>query len=353
MFHISRKLYLEYDFMFAPTYPSLLVSERWATSPMADDTDLDGDVVPSLDVLLTEKFDGKLEKFWEYVLNKDDKFIVYIEPETMIRLQVQYWKSIFERPPTPEDIHFLYTTYVESVRLMAYFKIHGHWDPRHDDWVRTNVLSEVEQLSLEEITEIYEEMPFSPAIAHVDKRSLSIEYLMMDFFADRKTPYKEELLRRVKAMSWDNWMDELEHLKYEILSGTINVDRLDPNIDTSVGNVEEQLKKSDLLSWTVDPMFNEDVEYIRAAYDYKIFYPCWYGVASIWGEGFEDMSELNELINNDRYEELLMKDVERGFACAYTRTRFLNKANQTLAAWCYDRVRNGKSKELAKFKLPR
>lgn len=353
MFHINRKVYFEYDYKYTPLYPNLIASERWAEHTMIQSNPEAPAVVPTFEVLLKDEFDNSMEKFWAFLLGKEDKFVVYLEPEVMVRLQIQYWKSIFARRPTPEALHFLHTTYVESVRLLAYFKIQGQWDPRNNTWVRANALSELEFLSLEEITEISNELPFSPTIAGMDRRDLGIEYLMMDFFADKTSPYKEELLRRIKVLTWDNWLDELEHLKYEILSGTIDAAKLDPTIDTTVGNVEKQLANSDILAWTVDPMFNEDIEYIRSAYDHKIFVPCWQRLADQWGIPYDDMDELNELINTDQYEQLLMRDVDRDYGCSYTRTRFMNKANQTLATWCYDRVRKGKTADLLKFKLKR
>jgi len=187
----------------------------------------------------------------------------------------------------------------------------------------------------------------------MDKSTVGIEYLLADYFADKLSPYSETLMERVKYLTWDNWLDELEHLKYELLSGTIDIGKLDPTLNITVGNVESELAKSNILSWTVDPLFNEDIDYIRQTYDHTIFNPCWTLLADQWGIPYDDMDELNAMINNDEYENLLLRDINRNYGSSYTRTRFMNKANQTLATWVYDRVREDQIKDLHKFKLKR
>jgi hypothetical protein len=205
---------------------------------------------------------------------------------------------------------------------------------------------------LDEIRVLYDRNPPSKVLSAINPNKISFEYLLMDYFArGKKSKYRPEFVRRLKAMTWDNWIDELEHLKYEILSGTLDAGKLDPEIDVSVGNIEDALAKSSFLSWTVDPFFKEDPDYIRQTYDHRIFVPCWQRLADAWDLGYDDMEELNELINQDAYEELLMRDIDRGYGSSYTRTRFMDKANQVLSTWCYEMVRTGDIAALTPFKL--
>jgi hypothetical protein len=267
-------------------------------------------------------------------------------------LQIEYWKSIFE-DLSVDDAHFLHTSYVESRRLVAYNNIIGQWDRTSNTWSRANILSEVDFIDKDSFVELYNSIERSPVLTAMDKTSIGVEYLLADYFGDNETPYKSALFDRIKFLTWDNWIDELEHLKYEILSGTIDAGKLDPTINTTVGNVEEELAKSEMLSWTVDPLFREDVDYIRSAYDPAIFVPCWAKLAEVWGHDYDDMEELNTLINADDYEALLERDIARNYGCSYTSTRFMNKANQSFATWVYECVRKGKTSDLSTFRIKR
>ena len=305
----------------------------------------------NFEALINDNYDGDVENFWIDLVGKTSKLIVYLDSDTITNLQIQYWKSIFAVEPTPEDIHFLHNSYVESARLAAYNNIVGNWDATGDTWTQKSILNTVHFKTLEEITVLCEANKASPALQGMDISTVGIEYLLADYFADNTSKYKSVLLDRVKFLTWDNWLDELEHLKYEILSGTIDAGKLDPAISTTVGNTEAELAKSSILSWTVDPLFNEDIDYIRATYDHTIFVPCWQRLADQWGVPYDDMDELNDMINADDYEGLLLRDIDRNYGSSYTRTRFMNKANQVLATWVYDRVRKELTEDLVKFKL--
>ena len=354
MFHLFNKVYLEYDFKFEQTYPYIVASERWTTHPMIVTKSEAKFLAPSFEELLTKNFNSDMEKFWEYLYKHDEKLIIYVDVNTFNKLIITYWKSIFDKIPLNGDLHFLHKTYIESVRLMNYYGVIGQWDISQTKSVRSNIFNEINFLDQVHIDTISNGVKISNFLRNeVSKRKISFEYLLMDYFADKATPYKDELLDRVKFLTWDNWLDELEHLKYEILSGNIDAKKIDPTINTKVGNVEEELKKSDILKWTVDPQFGKDANYIRINYDYKIFDQCWTKWADAWGVPYDDMDELNEMINTDQYENLLMRDINRGFGSSYTRTRFMTKANQVLTTWAYDLIRNNQTGELSKFKLKR
>jgi hypothetical protein len=345
MFHLTNKSYLEYDFKFTLQYPYAVASDRWSEHPLVDVNHEAAKQEPSFPELLENEYENDLEK-------KTHKFVLYVDPDTFLNLQIQYWKSLY-KGISLEDTYFLYKTYVESVRLNSYIFMESQWEPASMAWSKENILSEVKLVDFTKFKLMFNKVESVKAIENMDKRRVSFEYLLIDYFADENSPYRLELLDRVKKLTWDNWLDELEHLKYEILSGALDAHKLDPNIETNVGSIEEGLSKSDILSWTVDPLFNENVDYIRQTYDHRIFVPCWQRLADQWGVGYDDMDELNELINSDNYEELLRRDIARGYGCSYTRTRFMNKANQVLATWCYERVRQGDIPILKRFSLTR
>ena len=352
MFHIAKKVYLEYDYAFENRQDFILSSSRWSERFMLSVNGVaDPTRVPTFSELLQENFNNKIEDFWKFLLNKNNKFVVYVDSETLTSLQIQYWRSIFENI-TPESVHILHTSWVESKRLHGYFEKIGSWT-KENKWSRANALTDLKFLTLDEIKVLYQNNPPIDALKNIDKSKVSFEYLLADYLADNSTPYKNELFNRVKILTWENWLDELEHLKYEILSGTIDAGQLDPSINVGVGKIESELAKSNILKWTVDPAFGQDIDYIRSTYNYEIFNPCWIKLAEIWDVEYDDMSELNRLVNTDKYEELLMRDINRKYGCSYTRTRFMNKCNQVFATWCYDRKRSNKTNDLSNFKLKR
>lgn len=350
MFHIANKIYLEYDFKFMQgNYSYMIASERLCSHPMVITPTECQYQVPLFGALLENDFDGDYNKFWTMLLSKHHKFVAYLTPDDLLKLQLQYWKSIFEDSLTAEQAYLLYQTWVESERIVSYTY----------SWTVTPTSSrsvahrELSMMSLEEFTVEFDEADTPPVLLTLDKTLCGIEYLLADYFADGDTPNKPALIERVKELTWDNWLDELGHLRYEILSGAVDAWRIDPTIETPIGEIETALAGSDLLSWTVDPNFGEDVEYIRENYDYTVFNPCWTKLADAWGIPYDDMDELNEMINTDQYEELIMRDVNRNYGCSYTRTRYMDKCNQVFATFAYDCVRKDETNKLNPYKLRR
>lgn len=351
MFHIANKIYLEYDHKFHQQYPYIVASNRWSTHPITVSKSQLVSQVTSFDELIAEKYDNSIENFWTALLEEDRKIVVFVDPETMVKLQFQYWKSIFKDNVTAEDLHKLHASWIESNRLVGYYSLVGQWDPGTSSWTKPNALTELPLPTLEQSTAIFNSTSSSAVLEAMDKTSVSIEYLIADFFHNSATSYKSELLNRLRALTWDNWFDELEHLKYEIISGNIDAGKLDTTLNITIGNIESELAKSNLLSWTVDPSFTNNINYIRENYDPQVFVNCYIKLAEVWEHQYDDMVELSTLINTDQYEELLNRDIARNYGCSYTRTRFFSKANHVFATWCYDLKRKGLTSQLAPFSL--
>jgi len=67
--------------------------------------------------------------------------------------------------------------------------------------------------------------------------------------------------------------------------------------------------------------------------------------------GEEKMDDLNELVNNDEYEKLLWRDIDRGFGCTYTGEMFKEKSNHVFATYCYNIARSNDTSALASYRL--
>lgn len=351
MFHIANKIYLEYDYKFHQQYPYIVASNRWNKHPMTVSKSELVSQVNSFEDLLENNYNNDIENFWKDLLSRDNKLLVFIDPNTMAKLQFQYWKSIFSDSITAADLHKLYTSWIESIRLSSYYSLVGKWDAGTNSWTKSNAFNELPLPTLAESTALFNTTNASDSLKSMNKSLVSIEYLIAEFFYDNNSKYKTELLNRIKYLTWDNWLDELEHLKYEILSGNIDAGKLDTSLNITIGNIESELSKSDLLKWTVDPAFINNAQYIRENYDPETFVNCYVKLAEVWDHGYGDMSELSRLINADKYEELLNRDVNINYGCSYTRTQFFEKANHVFATWCYDLKRKGQTSQLAPFTL--
>jgi len=351
MFHIANRVYLEYDYKFHQQYPYIVASSRWKDHPITISKSELIAQVPSFQELLSERYNNNIETFWSSLLSETRKLIVFVDPETMAKLQFQYWKSIFKDDIKAEDLHKLHASWIESNRLSSYYSLIGSWDRGTNSWSKSNAFTELAIPTLADSTKLFNETVASNTIKSMNKSSISFEYLMAEFFHNNASNYKQELLKRIEFLTWDNWLDELEHLKYEIISGNIDAGKLDTSLRMSIGNIESELAKSDLLKWTVDPAFTNDAEYIKANYDPQIFVNCYIKLAEVWQHDYDDMSQLSRLINEKQYEELLNRDVNRNYGCSYTRTRFFAKSNHVFATWCYDLKRKGQTSQLAPFVL--
>jgi hypothetical protein len=300
---------------------------------------------PTFDDLINEVFGGNKEEFWKDLIARHKKVIMYIKPEQLFALQVEYLKSIFKYAEC-SDLYKVHVSFIESIRLRSYFV------NRKSDIRKTVILNSIVPLSYEKFEELYNSTVVSKVLQRIDKTLLSFEYLLADYVFNKNTKYKPALLAKVQVIAWDNWFDELEQLRYEILFGSLDLNQLDPNIKLGIGTIEEVLAQSDSLKWTVDKNFAYNRKYIKTNYDYKTFDPLWDKIYSLYGSSeSEDMSKTNELINKDMYEELLTLDINRGFGCIYTGEMFKEKSNHVFATYCYTIARLEDKSQLSAFRL--
>lgn len=351
MFHLFKTVYLEYDYKFDGLgYNFIMASPLVGAGiglPMGgpEEDNILYPVVNSFQDLLDKKFNGKIEKFWEKLYTHDNKLICYLLPEDFNRLQIQYWKSIFKNSDI-NDIYFLHKTWIESVRLRSYINTTAIDYRNYETRQKLNILS------FDEFKTIYDSVPVSNYLINgIDISKVSFEYLLADFlYNGSSSAIKNELLNRVKLISLENWRDELEQLKLEIMFGFLDIDQVDKTLNLEVGNVENQLKNSSKLKWMCDEKFSTDIQYIKANYNYLDLVDQWKRIYEIWG-GNEDMKEISDLIMAEKWEELLDRDIKRNFGCLYTFELFREKSNQIFATYCYKMKRQDKTNVLAGFKL--
>lgn len=347
MFHLFKRSYLEFDYkMDSLGYDFLIASEYFGNLPMnAYAEKCLKPTAPSFEELIQTSFDNDTEKFWKFMYNSENKLICYTKTETVEKLMIQFFKSVFKHA-TPLNVFLLYQTMVESARVRSYIQTTAPDG-------RNKFLRETFEIkTYREFKEIYDAQPISNFLKEgIDKKDLSFEFLLPDYFYNgHSSLYKEEILKRVKLISIDLWKDELEQLRLETIFGFLDMDRIDPAMELEVGNIERKLNESELLKWMVDENFSADPTYIKANYNYLNLVDQWKKMYDIW-ETPEDMREINDLIMAENWEALLERDINRNFGCLFTFELFREKSNQVFSSYCYRKKRNNLTDELAPFRL--
>lgn len=345
MFHLFNSVYIDFDFCFEPIGKDfILASDIFGNMPMV--TVQNNETYksqPSFEKLIEESFSGNKETLWKDLIARSKKVILYVKPEKLYELQIEFLKSVFKYAEC-KDLYKIHLSFIESIRLRSYYEM------RDIDARKQIILNRIHPLSYAQFEEIYNNTEVSKTLQRLDKTSLSFEYLLADYIYNSSTKYKHALLSKIEVMTWDNWLDELEQLKYEIIFGSLDLNRLDSSLNFEIGNIEEQLSNSDVLKWVVDRNFTHNRKYIKSTYDYKMFNPLWENIYAMYS-GEEKMDDLNELINTDQYEEILWRDINRGFGCLFTGEMFKGRSNHVFATHCYKIARSENKDELAPFRL--
>lgn len=345
MFHLFNSVYIDFDFCFEPMGKDfILASNIFGNMPMI--TIQNNEVYksqPSFEDLIEKTFSGNTENLWKELIDRHTKVILYVKPSKLYELQIEFLKSVFKYSSC-EDLYKIHVSFVESARLRSYY------ETRDKDSRKKTILDSIHPMEYSAFKEVYDKTVISKTLQRVDKSLLSFEYLLADYVYNRSTKYKSALLAKIEVMTWDNWLDELEQLKYEIIFGSLDLNHLDSNLTLDIGTIEEQLSNSDTLKWVVDRNFTHNRKYIKRTYEYQMFDPLWKKIYAMYS-GEEKMDDLNELINNDEYEKLLWRDIDRGFGCTYTGEMFKAKSNHVFATYCYKVARSENASELAPFRL--
>lgn len=188
----------------------------------------------------------------------------------------------------------------------------------------------------------------------IDKNKVSFEYLLADYYADNTSPYATELLKRVEFIVWDNWADEVDHLRYEIMSFGLDVDNIDTNLTVDAGSVITQIQNSSALSWVLNPQYG-NIDYLKENYDHDKVMSAYDAIFTIpgyeWEENHLRTLSLNIVAGN--FATILTDDINRGTGSMFSKERFANKMNQIFLSWVYRKVRGNATADLSGYQLRR
>ena len=353
MIHLFKSIYLEHDFLFTAKYDFICASDviveheflPGATSPHQRSA--------SFDDLLLEHFDNDIEKFWQYLFEYDGKMIVFLKSEDIIRLMIQFNKSIL-KTPTVDGLYFLYKTRLESRRLAENYRdVQMRFFRSQYKNIRIKTKDEFEIISNAISQSNY-------IVNNINPGECSFELLLANFIYDRNNKYRQVFLNRLDKISWENWTVELESLKLELIYGLLDNHYLNnaiansglsiPQLDATLP-LEPQLQAIPELQWLVDPeWYVGNPNYIKNNYDPALFASLYDAVYALWDSG-EDMTEICSLVIANQPETLLDRDISRNHSCIFTASNYRDKMNYILCTHIYECERSGVQDELSIFEL--
>lgn len=351
MFHIANKFYLGYDYAFTNVYPFLVASSEWGDRNFVN-IDLSAPLSAlTFDALLAAEFDNDREVFWTQMLAKDSKFIAYLDPDTITSLQVQYWRSIFANIPVA-DIHRLHNAWVDTCKLANVRRPIGTYDTGTSTWSRANAINSLDYKTLEEITVIYNNNPASSVLVALDKNKVSFEYLLADYYYSNTSNYSTEFLNRVELVTWKNWHDEIDHLRYELLSSGIDISFADSSLTPTPGSLITAIEGSSALGWILNPQFG-DLDYFKANYDHTKAMAAYQAFADAQDIDYEvnPLTALGTNILAGNWTQILSDDIAKGTGSIFSRELFSNKMSTVFVSWVYQMVRAETTANLSGYQL--
>lgn len=349
MFHVFNSTYIANNSLFDGSVNSIVINGSEGLLPSASMRENRfynwSDFV---DTILA----GDKSLIWEklYRLGENNKkFILYVDSALYLELQLSYWKSVLPHLDV-DSAHTLHKLTFEDSMLRCHLPEHMLRERVREAYRSYPLLSrkdfESDWMRIESIQ----------FLKNVSKDELSFEFQVADYFVNSKTPLKAALLAKIGHFSWVNWVSEIFILKTDIINAIQDVNRLLPPdclIDVSVpGAIYSQIVGNKYLNWILDDEIHpRNYEYVEKHYSKDIFHYLYHQFYNLWQVNGEDMSVLIDLIYNHCYEELLLRDVERGFGSVYSSNRFQDRINQVLVSFIYKQKRDGNIAGIKAFTL--
>lgn len=364
MFHFTGRIYLEHEKWYNSKYDHEILYTETSNHPAARTVNFDFAKLPSFKEVVDEKYEGSEQTFWEKTLAqaKNKKFVIFADSALYLRFQAQYWKSIFE-DLSAENAYRLHKFYYQDKKLKQFLYVDRAGAKAHD-------IDDNPFLSFEDYAKVYNEAPIIDAFAQLNKGDVSFEYLLGNYFFDKKSPYAPAFKTKLKNLCWKIWFNDMEILRSELINSFYDINKVIPSVHLDIEDVtsfEEIFKKEPKLRWMQDPDFNEDnIDYVRDTYDSetledlaKSFRDNW--DLKILSEDKEILSKIKiqdhilptKKVFEEKYLELLDENIQKNFGCRFVDEFLRNKANQLLPCMIYDKARTNQTDQLSFLKLRR
>ncbi|MFN3453356.1 MAG: hypothetical protein ACK41T_00250 [Pseudobdellovibrio sp.] len=293
------------------------------------------------------------EESWSRLLDQKGNAYIHCTEDMFHKLTSSYWKSILPNL-TPDDAYKLHCMNILDNHLKTKYPNSNMYDQEK---------LKLKQLSKNEFSTIFNEAPIIISLKKIDEDSYPFEYQFATYAATCKQKYKAATLKKVKKITYDNWIFELDILRINLINAIFDLNNLLPEkhkLDyTSPETLELQMKSNFYLSWCFDETLNttrgslissDNFTYLKENYPVEIFTVLYTGFYKLWGTS-EDMTELTQLIYNENFEYLLDRDIARNFGCVYSNNKFYSKMDQAFVSYLYANARSNQTKALKPFSI--
>jgi hypothetical protein len=362
MFHLFNKVYLEHEKWFSTKYESVILANGDLPHPVTRLSGFKAVNVPKFKEYIQSEFSGEEDNFWKSLINQNPNigYNIFVDQSLFDQLMLTYWKNIFKDLDV-ENAYLLYKFNFLNEKLKRYNRI-DRADNIPSDW-ENNI-----PMTLEKFSPLFASAPRIPSLLKLDKGSVSFEYLMANYFFQPDGPCTEKFLRKLKDFSWQVWFSDVEIMRGEIINSFYDIRRIIPDADLdilSIESVENFIHTEPKLKWLLDPDFNiNNLSYVIKTYPKEVFVELAQAMHQCWGFKYklEEPQFENKTYENDyilpttyvfegRYVDFLMKSINESFGCVFVNDSLLDKANQLLPLFIYEKVRSAKIEDLKFLRL--
>ncbi len=352
MFHLFKRAYIDYDFLFTSLYPSILASDSALQNPLAPELLIQQD---SLENLLKNKYESNVENLWKEVINQgtDKRFYLYLTKQDFFKFQIQLWKSTLS-DTTLESCYFFHSLSTQDFLLKTHF---------YSDNVESKVNycnSEIDTIELEEFSKAYESTLPCESLSELSPIDLSFENLLANFLSKNTNPsIIEAFFKKLEYFCWKFFISEIEILKGDMINGVYDYAKKSNKIKNFIqdsSSLVHLIKSDTKLMWLLDEtLISGNPEYIRATYPMKIFVDFINMQSDInqfnksESDSNEKVTKLMEYIYNGDYLKALELDISKGFGSYLFNNSCGHKVNLILISYLYDMHREGNIQEIKRF----
>lgn len=350
MFHLFDNVYLEHESRYSTKYYHYVLSSQGMRHPALRHTEAHIHNVKPFEQFLQDDFKASENVFWNKISEnpKNQKLVLFVDDELLLRFQIGYWRSILKNP-SADNLYQLYSYHTLDMKLKRYLYVEDSLT-NHQDYILPD------QLSKEVFTEKVSSTPPIEAFQKMDKSRVGFELLLANHFLTDK--YRSSFLDRLKELSWRAWFDDVEILRSEIINSFYDLKRIFPHASSIFPDVkltEHFILSEPKLSWVLDPRFGErDIEYVKKTYSKEMFLELGETILKCM-EGKDNNVEEHilptEYVFDDRYEDLLNRNINKQFGCLFVNDQLKKKTNQLLPLLVYEKVRENKIPDLSFMEL--
>jgi len=357
MFHLFNNVYLDSFENYSTEKDYILISSFETRHPVSKRLNVEFDKVQSFDMHLKNHHGQSIQHFWAMLLSKKNSFRIFCNNLLFHELQIQFWKSLYPKCSS-SDIYKIYLFFYNDHKIKNHLhEIQLQIEPRDALYFFCDEST---------FSEFFKKLEVIESISSMYKGQISFEYLLGHFSLNSGTHYKQDFIDRIAKLAWISWFNDFNAIRSDIMSSIYDLKKIYPktNLHPVIGsNFYAQLLDDPETAWIFDPKFNiNNLNFVKSKYSADLICNLTKKINEVWGYSFNrfnkndepiafDQLLFTELLYNEKYLEILNRDIAKGFGCLFVSEGLSHKANTFLACYIYDCIRNQTLDQISFLKL--